>query len=227
MSHPTDPPTADTPTPADTQAEIDYRKRYEDLQPEYTRTTQELARLRRIEAGEDPDGLKAMLERYGLEMPDDTEDLEPDEPEGDVEEFEEEPQDDPRLTRFEQFIEQQEQQQYNQAVQEQWDGWAQYVVEQAKEAGVELRGRELKGLQIDCMGQDGMPLPPGPAKKVLDDYLKEREAWIEELAPKGRRARVPHVPASGQPETGGKDPADMTLEEKNAMAISRLTAEQA
>lgn len=227
MSHPTDPPTADTPTPADTQAEIDYRKRYEDLQPEYTRTTQELARLRRIEAGEDPDGLKAMLERYGLEMPDDTEDPEPDEPEGEIEEFEEEPQEDPRLTRFEQFMEQQEQQQYNQAVQEQWDGWAQYVVEQAKEAGVELRGRELKGLQIDCMGQDGMPLPPGPAKKVLDDYLKEREAWIEELAPKGRRARVPHVPASGQPETGGKDPADMTLEEKNAHAISRLTAEQA
>lgn len=45
MSEHEAPPVEDTPTDADTQAEVDWRKRYEDLQPEYTRKSQRLSEL--------------------------------------------------------------------------------------------------------------------------------------------------------------------------------------
>ena len=71
-----DTPEAEAPEQSEqqTQAEIDYEKRYQDLQPEYTRATQEAAQYRQIielaQQG-DPDALEIL----GLEAADeDTED---------------------------------------------------------------------------------------------------------------------------------------------------------
>jgi vacuolar-type H+-ATPase catalytic subunit A/Vma1 len=84
-------PNVETPENADAeqaaaqqQQEVDWAKRYSDLQPEYTRVTQEAAQLRRereayqaLLHSEDPDTRRQAAETLGLEIdeePDDTQD---------------------------------------------------------------------------------------------------------------------------------------------------------
>jgi hypothetical protein len=91
------------------QAEVDWQKRYTDLQPEYTRATQELAELRRqqelydlLVSTDDADTRRQIAEQLGYVL-----DEEPDEPELD-------PEDpfahyDERLGRIEQSLTQRQQ----------------------------------------------------------------------------------------------------------------------
>lgn len=75
MTDPTEAPepqVPDTPEPpdADTQAEVDWRKRYEDLQPEYTRTTQELSEWKKIQT--DENARAQWLQTLGYQIDEDT-----------------------------------------------------------------------------------------------------------------------------------------------------------
>jgi hypothetical protein len=70
--------TADTPTGESTQQEVDWAKRYSDLQPEYTRTTQELSTLRQREDAykallysDDPDTRQQAAQALGIELAED------------------------------------------------------------------------------------------------------------------------------------------------------------
>jgi hypothetical protein len=99
-------------TAEQTQAEIDWQKRYADLQPEYTRTTQRLAELERQQelydlliSTEDPDTRRQVAERLGYAL--DEADPQPDEDTDPLVAYDE------RLARLEQTLtarEQQEQQ---------------------------------------------------------------------------------------------------------------------
>lgn len=71
--------TADaTPSGESTQQEVDWAKRYSDLQPEYTRTTQELSQFRQREEAykallysDDPDTRQQAAQALGIELADD------------------------------------------------------------------------------------------------------------------------------------------------------------
>src|SRR5690242_5353588 len=72
------------------QAEVDWQKRYADLQPEYTRTTQELAELKRQQelydvliSTNDPDTRRMVAEQLGYTLEDEPnpdDELEQDDP---------------------------------------------------------------------------------------------------------------------------------------------------
>lgn len=77
-----------TPTGGEgSQQEIDWAKRYSDLQPEYTRTTQELSTLRQREDAykallysDDPDTRQQAAQALGIELADDDSDTQYDDP---------------------------------------------------------------------------------------------------------------------------------------------------
>jgi hypothetical protein len=71
------PPSPETGTPGTDQEQIDWQKRYEDLRPEYDRTTQRLSERERLVEGlssDDPDTRAAAAQALGLQFVDDSTD---------------------------------------------------------------------------------------------------------------------------------------------------------
>lgn len=201
--------------PAAPATDVNWEQRFKDTQAAYTQSQQELAELRRLADGEDPDALKAVLDKYGYQL--DEPEEEPAPPEGAA------PAADPRIEEIAQWKAQQEQAQQQATINAEWAGWAEFVKDKAKtDHGVELTPREIKAFQLDSVGKDGLPLAPAEAEQVLKDYLTEREAWVESL--RKPRPRAPHIPTGGQAATGGKDPADMTRQELDRWMTDRLNA---
>lgn len=218
--------TVETTAPApgqETDGENDVTRLTRALEHEREERRQAKEELRLLR--EDEEAQRKFLAELGYEI----DDQQPNEGEDDDEGYEdEESQTDPRLDRFEQFMTEQQQAQQQQALTQQWAGWAEFVSNEAKEAGVELAPHEIKALSVDCRDNDGFPVAPEKARKVLKSYLDEARApWIEALTASKPKPRVPHTPAGGQPPGEGKDPADMTRSERQQYMLDRLRAEQA
>ena len=74
-------PTGHPAQPSSRQQEIDWAKRYSDLQPEYTRATQELAEMRQQQelydallSTEDPDTRREIAQQLGYVLEDEDDD---------------------------------------------------------------------------------------------------------------------------------------------------------
>lgn len=208
-----------------------YKKRFTDTQSWATKNQQDLAALQKLANGEDPDGFRQLLDKYGLEL-DETPD-----PGLDPDPFAASPElDDPRIAQLLQqqqehaaFIERQQQQELQRQRESDWNGWENFARQKAQElGGVELTARDIKALKIDSIGEDGMPIPPTDAEKVIQMHLDERKAEVEALLEQQRkRPRVPHVPASGGPAGDERTVADLSPSELTKWMTDRVRAESA
>lgn len=192
-----------TPDPANqqvadqTQAEIDWQKRYGDLQPEYTRATQEAAQLRRerelyqaMVTSDDPDTRRQAAQELGYQLDDEPDDTQY--------------QDDP-VARLEQQLEE---------LRQQYTGDRQQAQQQQRLAELEaVAEREMDSLGVP-KGQEGNPirdwivsravaLPPND-KGFPDIAAAHQEFEALMLAQKKSWAgtkRAPHISAVGQAGT--------------------------
>lgn len=192
MTDPTQAPEPpDTPAPADT---TDWQQRYESLQPEYTRTTQQ---LRRFES--DPEALLEFIQAHHPDM------LDADEPDPEPDPNLDPDLEDPlsrEVQELRAWREQVEQAQQQQVIQQEWSGWEQHVKNLAQQDGVELSRRDINALRVDSHDQNGMPVGPDKAKQLLDGYLSELTAERERIIEEARkRPRAPRAPGDGSPAT--------------------------
>jgi hypothetical protein len=188
------PETPDTPTPIPTPdtPEIPWQKRYEDLRPEFDRTSQELSSLRA-----DPNALVTFLREHHPDL------LEDEEPEPTEPEFQ--PDEDRPLTRaeFEEWKNEQTQAQQAKSSQDQFEADYKAV----------LNGRDIPkhgDRAIRYALNQGEIRNSDDLKQAVDEYFEELEA----AAPKSR-PRVPHAIAGGQAATHVPDWDKMTAGEQN------------
>jgi hypothetical protein len=176
------------------QQEIDWQKRYGDLQPEYTRVTQENAELRRQQemydyllSTEDPDTRRAIAEELGYVLEEEETD-------------EYEPEEDPlvaydqRLGRLEQTEAEREQEQ----------------AEQAYAAQVrEIVDEQLDALELDRDDQDWVLAYAINALPITEDGLPDIQQAYEVFTAReterqrnwARSKHAPRISPSGQPAT--------------------------
>jgi hypothetical protein len=219
-----DPEATPTGNSADTEpAPVDWEKRAKDTQAAYTRSQQELAALQKLAAGEDPDQFQTLLDKYGYELDGNDDEQEPEEPEYDEQQL----ADDPRLQQFEKFMTEQQAKEQQQAIENEWTGWEQYMTEKAAEHDVQLSKRELNALKLDCLTQNGLPVPPAQAEKALAEHLEWRNSFIEENTKQRRRPRAPHVPAGGEPVNPGDRPKFNSDSDRLQWQMERIRADQA
>lgn len=187
-------PETDTPTitPTSDTPEIPWQKRYEDLRPEFDRTTQELAAERA--AWEDEQALLARIAEKHPHLL-----AEEEETEEEYEETTPEPARDPRVDAHDAWIAQQT-----------------YERDLSKFVGdreLSEQGREIV---------DALTLKAGNNAKALEAAVNrwfEITAPPEKEQPK---PPVPHVVANGSAVTSDKDPSDMTRQELTAHMVERL-----
>jgi hypothetical protein len=174
------------------QAEVDWQKRYADLQPEYTRTTQEVADLKRQQelydvliSTNDPDTRRMVAEQLGYVLEDEPDATEDDDPLSAY---------DRRLAALESQTAEREQQEAN-------DQYAQQV-----RAAVDER---LNQLGIDKADQDwvlayainalpsnaqGLPDLDGAYAEFQQRETARQRAWAQ-------TKRAPHIATAGQAAT--------------------------
>jgi hypothetical protein len=214
MSDQQAPATPDTPAVAgpteapgtQEQPQTDWEKRYQDLQPEYTRTAQERAELAQWKewaelalTTDDPDTQRQALQHLGYDIPDEVEDVEPAEWTDD---------EDPVADLRAQIAQERE--------------WRQGIEEAAQAAAAEefLNDHvqsEFQRLGIDKLDdrmQDvvkrlipsapGIPTPPGAPHDELPDveaiwnYFQETQTEMQKSWAQTKRS-APYVPPGGQP----------------------------
>jgi hypothetical protein len=189
MSEHEAPPQEDTPTTADSP-EVDWRKRYEDLQPDYTRKSQRLSEVERLLQGEDEDTFRTLMSQYGYEVADDgtiepdTEDTPDDEP------YDEAPVADPRVDKLLEF---------------------QARIEQAmgQQRFTEDLNKTLSGREVDEIGQEWIRNRtaatgdnPAALEKAVNAWFEREEKALEAALQAHKQSkRAPHVPAAGKAAT--------------------------
>jgi hypothetical protein len=174
------------------QAEIDWQNRYQHLQPEYTRVTQENAQLREQQqlyetllSSEDPDTRREVAEALGYQLEQEEPQYEPEDP---VTQFDE------RLGRLEQSLSQREQEQADAA-------YAAHVRE--------VVDQRLDQLQLDKDDQDWVLAYAINALPITDEGLPDIEQAHEVFQARetarqkawASSKRAPHISAHGQPAT--------------------------
>jgi hypothetical protein len=232
MSDQQAPPVADTPAvagpdqapgTAQEQPEVNWEKRYQDLQPEYTRTTQQLREYEERNrlydlamTAEDEDTRRQALEALGYEIPE-AEDPEPAEYEDPYEELRS------RQERLEQQF-----QQDQQATREQIEG--QLISELATERLTALGVPEADHDLVLAYAINALPpkqQPPGSPVRVLPDvegaveFFQAREAERQKEWAKTKRA--PYVASGGSDATQAPQlPPDANHEQRMEYAKRRL-----
>lgn len=192
-------PGADTPEPTLTDT-TDWEKRYNDLQPEYTRKSQRLSQLE-----SDPNALIDWVQQYHPDLLDDSDTDEEPEQELDTED-----DDDPRWARLEkaeQKLAEIESQREAAEVAGEWNGWETYVKDLASKEGVELTGRDIKALRSDSIQRNGRPVTPDKAQQALKEHLEDLRVYEEKLLERSRkqRKRAPQPPGGGSTATQTPD----------------------
>jgi hypothetical protein len=187
-------------TPQTTEPEIDYKKRYEDLRPEFDRTSQELAEWKRIK--EDDEARAEWLKSLGYEISAD-EELDEDEI---VDDEPQAPKPDPRVDVA-----------LNQL------GEIRYERDLTKF----LEGRDLseKGRNVvDALcvqGGNG----PDALKKAVDTWFELQAELVPEEPETTKPA--PHVLNGGKTATSVKDWSEMSRDEIDDEMVSRVRAADA
>ena len=192
----------------DTQAEVDWQKRYTDTQAEYTRNQQALADERRV--WEDEQALLARVQEkfpHLLAEEDDTEDEDG---------FEDE-QDDDEIARL-------------RAESKQLREWQQ-AVEAERRAGAFNRDLNdaLDGQEVSKEVRDWIyarTIALGDGQKNLKKAVEEFNAIAEGFQPK-KKPRAPHVPKTGSAGGGQKDFSQMSQSEINDWMVERARALEA
>lgn len=189
MSEHEAPPQEDTPTTADSP-EVDWRKRYEDLQPDYTRKSQRLSEVERLLQGEDEDTFRTLMSQYGYEVADDGT-IEPDTDDTpDLEPYDEAPVADPRVDQLLEF---------------------QSRIEQAmgQQRFTEDLNKTLSGREVDEIGQEWIRNRtaatgdnPAALEKAVNAWFEREEKVLEAALQAHKKSkRAPHVPAAGKAAT--------------------------
>ena len=216
MSDQQAPPEADTPAVAgpteapgtQEQPQTDWEKRYQDLQPEYTRATQRLSELEQQQkwyelamTTDDPDTHRQALQHLGYDVPDEeAEDVDPT--------AYDEPAHDPRLDEIVAWKEQQEQAAREAAGFEFLTGHINTEVERLGMEGLDEGTRQW--ILSRALASPGIPAPPGSPHDELPDVeaaYKEFQQWeLERQKQWAKTKRAPHVPAGGLPANEAPNP---------------------
>jgi len=216
MSDQQAPPEADTPAVAgpteapgtQEQPQTDWEKRYQDLQPEYTRATQRLSELEQQQkwyelamTTDDPDTHRQALQHLGYDVPEeDPEDVDPT--------AYDEPAHDPRLDEIVAWKEQQEQAAREAAGFEFLTG---HINTEVERLGMEqLDEGTRQWILSRALASPGIPAPPGSPHDELPDVeaaYKEFQQWeLERQKQWAKTKRAPHVPAGGLPANEAPNP---------------------
>ena len=194
------------PGTAEGQPEVNWEKRYQDLQPEYTRATQRLSEMERERelyqiamTTDDPDTQRQALEALGYELPDEEspEELEP---------VEWEDPNDQRLSQVEQRLERMTAEQREQA---QFEYLNSYVDEQVARLGLDQLDEDTRHWILHRA--INMPVPQGPGSFVdeLPDVEGAYKAFQDWETARQRQwaqtKRSPYVPPGGQEATEAPD----------------------
>jgi hypothetical protein len=193
-----------TPGPAEpTQQEIDYRKRYDDLHPEYTRVTQEAAQLRQRQelydlmiSSEDADTRRQAAEQLGYQLDDDEPD--PNVYADPVEELRQ------RQERLEQALSQRDQQ----AQEAQYAAQVRAVVDErlSHMDGLDKADQDwVLAYAINALPptQEGLPDLDQAHQVFQARELKRQKAWAQSK-------RAPRISPVGQAATGQPNLNEMT-----------------
>jgi hypothetical protein len=219
MSDQQAPATPDTPAVAgpneapgtQEQPQVDWEKRYQDLQPEYTRATQRLSELEQQQqwyelamTTEDPDTQRQALKHLGYDIPEEVEDVEP------AEWMEEDPVADLRkeIDELRSWKEQSTQQQQEEAAQQYFDSHMESEIERLGLG--DLSEHQLR-MVLALSTQSTVPAPPGAPiqavpnveaayKQWQEDMLEEQKSWAS------TKKRAPYVPSGGLPANEVPDP---------------------
>lgn len=133
-----------------------------------------------------------------------------------------EAEEDPRVSKleqrqvaFEQWQAEQQMEQGLQAFNKDLDGFA-------SEAEVSLSAYERDQILRETLatGSD-----PKAAKVAFEKHVAYREDLGKQFLEARKRPRVPHVPTGGAAATGGKNPEDMTRQERETYMLERLRSE--
>jgi hypothetical protein len=217
MSDQQAPPNGDTPAVAgpdqapgtQEQPQVDWEKRYQDLQPEYTRTTQRLSELEQQQqwyelamTTDDPDTHRQALQHLGYDVPD--EEFEDAEPDG----YEDQPVHDPRLDEVLAWKERQEQEAREAAGFEFLTG---HINSEVERLGMDqLDDGTRQWILSRALASPGIPAPPGSAHDELPNVeaaYEEFQEWETRRQKKwATTKRAPHVPSGGLPANEAPNP---------------------
>jgi hypothetical protein len=194
----------EAPGTQDQPQEPDYRQRYENLQPEYTRTTQELADIKRqnewyqlLVTSTDPDTQRQAAEALGFDLPDE----EPEE----VESAEyEDPYADLRqeLDELKAWKEQNTTQEREAAAFEYLNG---HIAQEVSRVGLDQLNDKARDWVVSrALALPGIPAPPGAPHDELPNIEAAYQEWQDLVTEEQRNwAKVkrgaPYVPPGGQP----------------------------
>jgi len=179
-----------------------YKERYHNLQPEYTRATQERAELQQWKewaelalTTDDLDTQRQALTRLGYDIPDEVEDVEP-------AEWTDEPPHDPRLDEIVAWKEQQEAAAREAAGFEFLTGHINSEVERLGMNQFDEGTRQW--ILSRALANPGIPAPPGSPHDELPNVeaaLKEFQQWETERQKQWAQTKrsAPYVPPGGQP----------------------------
>lgn len=166
------PESQDTPVEGtDTPEEVDYRKRYDDLRPEYDRSQQLIAAL---EGRQGPEAQRAAYERFGLSLVDDEDE------ESDEDEYLDP---DERINRLEQRLEEQQREAQERELQELESQWIENELEGvAKAEGRDLADEEKEIIIAFALAnrhEDGRPDIEGGHKRLEAIYSQARKRLVD------------------------------------------------
>ena len=187
-------PVTDTPAVEADTRQVDWEKRYNDLQPEYTRKSQRLSQLE-----SDPSAVLEWVQQYHPDL------IDGEEEQDDGQGYEEET-DDPRwaeLNELKTWKQEQETRQQAEETRQEWAGWEAYVKQEASTEGIELSSRDIKALKLDSADKNGRPVAPEQARTILQDAIKEVQEYEQAVLERARknRKRVPLPPGDGKTAT--------------------------
>jgi hypothetical protein len=219
MSDTEAPLSEDTPTPDSDTPEVPWQKRYEDLRPEYDRTTQRLKDEESVWTDE-----QAALARVQEKFPHWFEDEEENEDEGD---FEDDDQPDPS-----QFVTRKEFDELRAWKQDRDGERSKALFEEHLSAEIDLKA-EIEDQAAAAKVHDwiydrtlSLQAKTRDGQKALKQAVEEYRAITDGIAPK-KKPRAPHVPKGGSAGTGVKDFSQMTRDEVDEWMVERARALEA
>jgi hypothetical protein len=191
----------------DSQPDSDYQKRYEDLRPQYDRTSSELDQYRRfISSLQDPETQAQALEALGLELEGDE-----DEEEDDYGDFDE----DPRVDRIEQYLaEQAEAQQEAEADQLEQEWLDKELKRISKDENVEFSDEEqdaILHLADSMRDEDDVPDVAAAYSALSKAVENGRKRYVESK-------KAPKVEV-GQP---GQEKVDLSDDDSRVNALASV-----
>ena len=198
------------------QAEIDWAKRYSDLQPEYTRVTQEAAELRRSQelydallSTDDPDTRRAIAAELGYELAEDeTEDDEDEDPLEYVGQ---------RLERVEQTLTEREREEADQAYAAQV---REIVDEQLDQLGLDHGDQDW----VLAYAINALPI----TEEGLPDIAQAHQVFVARETERQRNwaksKRAPHISPNGQ--SGTEAPNLDNRQERQDFIMRRMLEEE-